>query len=459
MKKILYLCPQLDNYNSLNTMRRLLTIAAISLVALFVACDNADITGKKSGFEITSDTLFNAKAEGETIAVTYTIHTAIEGESVSCKMATGADFLTITHPAEGVLLFSVAANRTNVERVAVVEVCYGADKTTIVVNQAAGTAANYDVELTLGFMNGFYYGQKYGEGSDRYIIFLSDKGMNNVGQAYPNTTYYYIDAFGPVATNGAPYSLPVGTYTYDVSNSGRPFTINTENSQILQSTDTEVQNVPITNAQMVVTANKIVLEVTVNGELHCVTYNGSLGLTDLSTENGGGGDDNGGNDDPMSGSEKEAKSTLTDDYCITFPDQPRAKWSYEGDWWKTGYSNYVIMVMNKYNGYVIGDTLQLDIVVNNTDKNGNFFGSYRCSYTPGPGVMVAGFTDSGARPVGTWYFEYGGGSAGYSNYAMIIDGEVTISDNGDGTTHIVLDAYDCHGNNITCDWSGVIEDN
>lgn len=426
-------------------------------MALFVACDDSDINGTKAGFEITSETSFNVGAEGDTVAVTYSIHTAIEGQSVTYKVVTGTDFLTVTQPAEGVMLLAVAANRTEAERVAVVEVCYGADATSIVVTQAAGTAPKYDVELTVGFMNGNYYGQKYGEGSDRYTIFLSDKGMNNMGQAHPNTTYYYIDAFGPVATEEAPYYLPHGTYTYDTANTGNPYTINTENSQILQSTDTEVLNVAITYAKMEVLENKIILEVEVNGELHCVTYYGTLQLTDL-TDDGGGDDNNNNNDDPMSGSEKEAQSTLTDDYEITFPDQPRAKWSYEGDWWQTGYSNYVIMVMNKYNGYVTGDTLQLDFIVDNTDRDGNFYGTYECSYTPGPGVLVAGFTDSGARPVGTWYFEYGGGAAGgYRNYAMIIDGEATISDNGDGTTHIVLDAYDCHGNHITCDWNGVIE--
>ena len=206
---------------------------------------------------------------------------------------------------------------------------------------------------------------------------------------------------------------------------------------------------------MVVKAHKVTLEVTVEGVKHIVSYNGGLELEDLTEDNGG--DNGGGNDDPTGGQEKDAQSTLTSDYTITFPDSPRAKWIYEGDWWQTGYSNYTIMVMNKYNGYVTGDTLQLDLITDNTSKDGDFYGTYTCSYTPGKMVMMAGFTDNGARPVGCWYFEYGSGGASYKNYAMLIDGSVTITDNGNGESTIVLNSYDCHGNHITCNWTGVIE--
>ena len=35
---------------------------------------------------------------------------------------------------------------------------------------------------------------------------------------------------------------------------------------------------------------------------------------------------------------------------------------------------------------------------------------------------------------------------------------IVVQDNGDGTHTVKLNAYDCLGNNITCNWTGVIEE-
>mgnify|MGYP005606768969 FL=1 len=155
---------------------------------------------------------------------------------------------------------------------------------------------------------------------------------------------------------------------------------------------------------------------------------------------------------------ERAKTTLTSDHNVVFEGEHRVKWVYEGDYWQTGYSNYTIMMMNKYNGYVYGDTLQLDIITDNTSKDGDFYGTYKCSYSAGKGVMMAGFTNDYAMAVGTWLFDYVNGGGAYNGYAMIIEGSLTISDAGNGNSTIVLDAYDCLGNNITCNWTGVIEE-
>ena len=40
---------------------------------------------------------------------------------------------------------------------------------------------------------------------------------------------------------------------------------------------------------------------------------------------------------------------------------------------------------------------------------------------------------------------------------MIKSGEAEFIDNGDGTHTVTLNAYDFKGNNITCNWTGVIE--
>ena len=213
----------------------------------------------------------------------------------------------------------------------------------------------------------------------------------------------------------------------------------------------------MTNAKMVVSANKIVLEATIDGKLHKVTFFGSLELEDVSGENpDNGGDDSG---DKTEGQDGEAQSTLTEDRHVTFDGEHRAKWGYEGDYWQTGYSNYTIYIMNKSAGYVYGDTLQFDLITDNTSTDGKFAGKYTISDKPGKLIMMAGFTNKYAQAVGSWFYEYGGSSAsGYKNYAMIKSGTAEFIDNGNGTHTVILNGQDYKGNKITCNWTGVIEE-
>ncbi len=437
-------------------MRRLFSILAISLVALFVSCDKEQQAVQHL---FVTDTVHEVGAMGETVTVSYNLVSPVEGEIIKTNVVSGEDMLgNITQPATGIIRIEVKAN-TGDKREAIVEISYINETTSIIIEQAAGNGGNgggnndgEEVTFKALCLDGYYYGQKYGEGADRYAFFLSDQGLNNAGQAYTNGTYYYIDAFAPVTGST---TLPNGIYHFDSKNTGAPNTINSENSQLILTGESveDTQIMYLDNATMMVSDNKIVLEVVIDGQTHKVTYTGGLELEDATEENGGGG-----NDDPTGGQEKDAQSTLTGDRNVTFDGEHRVKWVYEGDYWQTGYSNYTIMMMNKANGYVFGDTLQLDIITDNTSKDGDFYGTYKCSYTPGKNVMMAGFTNDYAQAVGTWLFDYLNGGASYNGYAMIIDGELTISDAGNGNSTIVLNATDCLGNKITCNWTGVIEE-
>ena len=448
-------------------MRRLFTLITLSVAVLFAACDAENEGGALKHFAITSETTVTVDAEGGNVAVTYTIKNAIEGESVETAIVNGENMInSVTSPAAGVIIVDVKAN-SGAQRVAVIAVSYGKESVNVTIQQKGsgngggnngndGGSTNADVEFSASYINGYYYGEKYGEGTDRYAFFLSDQGLNNGGQAYTNGTYYYIDCFSPANKS---LTLPLGTYTFDSSNSGSAYTINSKNSQLILTGDSveSTTSTIMTNAKMVVSANKIVLEATIDGKLHKVTFFGSLELEDVSGEN----PDNGGNDDDdkTDGQDGEAQSTLTEDRHVTFDGEHRAKWGYEGDYWQTGYSNYTIYIMNKSGGYVYGDTLQFDLITDNTSTDGKFAGKYTISDTPGKLVMMAGFTNKYAQAVGSWFYEYGGGSAsGYKNYAMIKSGTAEFIDNGNGTHTVILNAKDFKGNRITCDWTGVIEE-
>lgn len=444
-------------------MNRIFTLVAIATMALFTACEKHIEEGKdNANFKLTTSNTFEVSAEGETIAVTYSIENPVAGTDITTAIISGQEAIkSVTHPAKGVILVEVKANNTSEKRFAIINASYATEAYDIVISQAAGNNNGnndnndeFDVEVKALYLNGYYYGEKYGEGADRYAFFLSRKGLNNGGQAYTDDSYYYIDAFSP-ATKST--SLPLGTYYFDKTNSGEPYTINSDNSQLIVTGDSveSSTSTKLTDAKMTVTANRIVLEVTIDGKRHKVSYTGDLKVEDVSGENGDNGDDDK-DDNVTGGQEKEAKTTLTSDHHVTFDGEHRAKWGYEGDYWQVGYSNYTIFIMNKSNGYVYGDTLQLDIITNNQSKDGDFYGEYTCSYTPGKNVMMAGFTNNYAQSVGTWLFDYASASA-YNGYAMIINGTLKITNNGDGTSTVILDAYDCLNNNITCNWTGIIE--
>ena len=445
-------------------MKQLFTFVAIAAMALFVACEGSTTGDSNANFKLTSSNTFEVGANGDTVAITYTISNPVDGATVKTTIVSGNNAVSnISQPAMGVILVSVRANDSADARVIIIKAAYAEESYDIVIAQAAGNGSQgggnqgtADVTFTALCLDGYYYGEKYGDGADRYAFFLSDQGLNNGGQAYTNGTYYYIDCFSPANKST---SLPLGTYTFDSSNSGQPYTINSENSQLILTGDSVENTVSkyLTGAKMVVSANKIVLEVTIEGKVHKVTYMGDLSLEDVSDENGDNG--GGGNNDPTDGQDGEAQSTLTGDRHVTFDGEHRAKWGYEGDYWGTGYSNYTIYIMNKSGGYVYGDTLQFDLVTDNQSKDGKFAGKYTISNTPGKLVMVAGFTNKYAQAVGSWLYEYGGSSAsGYKNYAMIKSGSAEFIENNDGTYTVKLDGYDYKGNNITCNWTGVIEE-
>lgn len=445
-------------------MKRIFSIALMAMLALFTACEvGEDNAG--ANFKLTSANQYEVDANGGSVVITYSIANPVSGATVNTEIKQGADAVkAITNPASGVILVEFDANTTSSTRIVIVHVSYGNESFDVVFSQKSGgsISGKFDVEFEGTYLNGYYYGEDYGEGADLYLLHISDKPMNNAGQLYANATYYRVYANAPLGNAAV---LPNGTYTFSETDTLETYVIVGKYSSLyLTGTDdatTEMKS--YSAAKMIVSPDKVVLELTIDGKRHKVTYNGSLECMDV-RENSDNNDDNGGdsgnNNNPTGGQDGEAKSTYTSDHHVTFDGEHRAKWGYEGDYWKTGYSNYTIFLMNKSNGYVYGDTLQFDLITDNKSQNGDFDGKYTISNTPGKMVMMAGFTNNYAQSVGSWLYEYGSGSdtAGFANYAMLKSGTAEFIKNSDGTHTVKLNAYDCLGNNITCNWTGVIEE-
>lgn len=444
-------------------MKRIFSIALIAVVALFTACDKSEEAGNNgANFKLTSSNQFEVDVNGGTKVITYSIANHISGETVATEIKQGEAAVKAISHLEGVIIVEFDANTTSSTRIIIIRATYGNESFDVVFSQKAGGSigGQFDEVFEGTYLNGYYYGEDYGEGADLYLLHISDKPMNNAGQLYSNATYYRVYVNAPL---GNACVLPNGKYTFSATDTLQTYVIVGKYSKLyLTGTDdTNTEIISYTDATMIVSPEKVELELTIEGKRHKVTYNGSLECMDVreNGDNGDDGGDSGNNNDPTGGQDGEAKSTYTSDHHVTFDGEHRAKWGYEGDYWKTGYSNYTVFIMNKSNGYVFGDTLQFDLITDNKSQNGDFDGKYTISNTPGKMVMMAGFTNNYAQAVGSWLLEYGSGSdmAGFANYAMLKSGTAEFINNGDGTHTVKLNAYDCLGNNITCNWTGVIE--
>lgn len=441
-------------------MKRIFSIALMAMLALFTACEvGEDNAG--ANFKLTSANQYEVDVNGGSVVITYSIANPVSGATVNTEIKQGADAVkAITNPASGVILVEFDANTTSSTRIIILHATYGTESFDVVFSQKSGgsISGKFDVEFEGTYLNGYYYGEDYGEGADLYLLHISDKPMNNAGQLYSNATYYRVYVNAPLGNASV---LPNGSYTFSATDTLQTYVIvGTYSKLYLTGTDdTNTKIISYTDAKMIVGPEKVELELTIEGKRHRVTYNGSLECQDARENSGNEGGDSGNNNNPTGGQDGEAKSTYTSDHHVTFDGEHRAKWGYEGDYWKTGYSNYTIYIMNKSNGYVYGDTLQFDLITDNKSQDGDFDGKYTISNTPGKMVMMAGFTNNYAQSVGSWLYEYGGSSAtGYANYAMLKSGTAEFINNGDGTHTVKLNAYDCLGNNITCNWTGVIEE-
>ena len=67
-------------------MRRLFSILAIGLVALFASCESEQ---QATQHLFITETMLEADAEGETVTVSYNIVSAVEGETVKTKVVSG----------------------------------------------------------------------------------------------------------------------------------------------------------------------------------------------------------------------------------------------------------------------------------------------------------------------------------------------------------------------------------
>ena len=394
-----------------------------------------------------STVVINQSAEATTPIITSLSGDTIEVARCGCKASieyslqnsnpvdlvyattTAKWIYSIDTQTKGVVTLGVATNTTSESRSTVVTVGYGVSSFDITLTQAGDGA----IEFTATNLSGEYLGDALTPGAGNYWFILSDRGFDDEGKSLPNTTYYRIDAYGSVY-GGSDNMVPIapGRYTYDPDNTYASGTFTAEYSGFWVTNEEARRGeiAPFESGTLIVEADKITLEVVVDGQTHKVYYEGNTSIYDEQAS-------------------VKVYSTLDGDYEADLSDHTMIYECY-GDEYDFGYYNWMFVILPNDNE---GDCFQFDFITQYKDKESGFFGDYVASDYLAQNSFIPGWTNN-VQLLCSWYF-----TVDQSEMAPFRSGTMSIKDNGDGTVTVDIDVKDDLRNNITATWTGVPMEN
>ena len=296
-----------------------------------------------------------------------------------------------------------------------------------------GTVKEFNAAEAMAYYRGDYYSTGV---ADNFTIMLSDNGWDADGWELPNSTYCNFDIYTEIVDGEL--VIPNGTYTIDPYYTLDPYTIDIDYSFYYLLDDSGWDYVEVSyfsEGTVTVSDSGIVAELLgENGVTYKVTYNGVVtNIDDVTDEMGGGGE---GGDDYLSTLESDLNCDFTG--C-------ELEYTWYGDFYEVGCDNWLLYVSPTTES---GDGLQLDLV-SDTLESYVLSGEYTITTELGAFTAYCGWDNYGYME-GCWYYK-----ADLTQYAPLMSGNVTITNNGDTTFTIEVNAYDDRGNNITGSWTGV----
>lgn len=417
----------------------LLSLLAICAVALS-SCDRSETPVVESYLEIMSSTTLNVGRQGGTFSIKYRIDSPVEGEEVKVSSDNEEMILSLMVISEGSVVVEVAPNPTHDERQANVTISYRNLSESVLVVQEAME----HIEVAANQLIGNYYGERLQPGLGHYWIIMSKDGIVD-GELVNGSEFFRLDLIAAVAENAEDIRIPDGRYTYDASNSFSEFTMpnlgNTDYTYIDDGGMAWAE--PFVEATLEVEGSKFTLEAATEERTFSVTFDGDYSITANIIS------------DHISTLEEDLEIDLTG--CV-------GTLSNYGDYWLCGYTNWGIEFVHT-NGLKYGTYLVLDFISESTTS---CVGTYRYSgfssedetkpnFAPGfyvPGIRIS---DDGVFMMGSLVQIHKDGKG--IDQAPLYGGEFTISQNDDGSYHIVIDALDDAepAHRITLDWSGKLQ--
>ena len=282
-----------------------------------------------------------------------------------------------------------------------------------------------------------YYGDEYSPNTaDNFYLILSDLGLDENGDEYANGTYYVFDLYAPIT---ADMTITPGRYTIDDYDTCEPWTVSTSYSSYYKmdefGNDIVTRDTPISGYITINEDGTIYAEIQLDhsGATHKISYDGDIYIYDAREGSGGG--DLG-----------DGLTTLTGDYTCSF-DSHTLYYTNYGDYYENGLDNYVLTLYSDDNYY--GDIISLEIFTADND----FTGNYTITDTMAANTAYVGCLEYGIYMAGSWYY-----TGDDEEYAALVDGEIEVLKNSDGTYTLTFVACDELGNDIDGTWTGLAEE-
>lgn len=415
----------------------------VCFVALFAiissSCEGEDkpVVESPSGLELVSSPTETVGNQGGVFAVRYVISSPSDDAQVAVSSDNTDMISSVEVISEDTVKVVVAANKTDAERQGTVTIEYKDEYVSVLFVQEPMDS----VVVVANQLIGNYYGERLCPGLGYYWIIMSDGGIVD-GEATNGSEFFRIDLIAPIAEDEDNIRIPDGYYRYDATNSLEEYTIpnlgNTDFSYIDDGGMAWAE--PFVDASLEVSGSRFTLKANTENSSYYVTFEGEYTITaNIISDN-------------ISTLEEDLEIDLTG--CV-------GTLSNYGDYWLCGYTNWGIEFVHS-KGLKYGTYLVLDFISESTTS---CVGTYRYSGFSGedstkpnfaPGFYIPGMriSDDGVHMMGS-LVQINRDGKGIAQ-APLYGGEFTISQNEDGTYHIVIDAVDDAepANRITLDWTG-----
>ena len=252
-------------------IRKLLLVLLIMPLA-FVAC------GPKGSAELpppvltlTSEPIMNFNAAGGQGVITYTL----ANPDSKIKLSATCEATWITKLVVGKdITFKVEANNTDTQRNANIVISYADKSFSVGVMQFSDEQV---VEFSAEQLVGEYIGNQF-SATYNIVLYLTDLGFSEDGYSMAGGTYYMLDIYTatkPQLDEQGWLTIPVGTYTLDISDSTADKSIGNEYSAYFKinadGSGYEAEE-RYDYAELIVTDNGITLTAYINDTKHVATH-------------------------------------------------------------------------------------------------------------------------------------------------------------------------------------------
>lgn len=414
-------------------MKKHLFYILATLPMLLVACDKPAPEVEEPPQPEPTITLSTERVElsvegGEAI-IQYSVENPVEGVELTAQC--DAEWISDIVIDDTEIRLTVAKNLGEARDTKVI-VEYDTTTAEVAVLQEAFEGTNFKATILSGE---YYSAESLYWNAHNYYFTLSDAVIDR-NNPVPNSTYFYFDLYSEEATED--FSIPYGTYTFDPESQWLAGTLNggkTYGFSINATGSDYAEKYFFTEGEVTVSERSIEARfMRDDGTEVLISYEGDLTITNASPEE----------------EEEEKLSTLSGDVELNLTGASIAA-NYYGDWYTADSDNWTIRIYEdseRMNGVFI----QLELLADPAaDTWAAHYNALQDNSLSDPNdylnTYIKGYLSEG-QIAGSWYAVLSDGGINYS-MAPIMDGEVDVVLNSDGTKTITFDCTDDAGHKIT----------